>query len=208
MVLNPDGVVSPQLLDAFAQFAEMTAQCLAQVLDEGDLDDDSRFRLGAMHRTLNELSAKMTGGIAIPAHTGRPTRAAYEDYADHVGSVACIAAEMSQALRSAAHHDDFPVWLDDLVEFDDTQLLQLRRVGAKSVAEIRELLTVYYWRGEAAESRALWQRIVTHLQQRLEITPFPIRPDRIEQGLAFARRVLEQDGQPLTNRHAPRLEVL
>lgn len=180
------------------------ADVLADVLDAGELDDVSRRQLGGLYRALSGGTAALTTSGAA----GRTGDSTGDAYWHHVGSFYAIQGRLPLRARSAIW-DAGAIWLDELDELDDRTLRAYPGVGIRTIAQVRRVLDLYYWRaGRDLESRALWLGIVSVLQSNLELAY--LRPEerkRIVQGLAFADRVISDRGKPLADSRAPRLAV-
>lgn len=196
------------LLDPIARSIDEIADTIAQVLDEGTMDDRSREVLGGLCRILNGAAAMLGADTVDQVSAGeRDDDELYRQSRDHVGSLQVIRVYLPISCRWRTWEVGLPIWLDELDQLDERALVGIRGIGRKTSAAIRHLVDVYYWRSNPDDSRELWRHIHQYLQQALKYQ-YLQEPDRVRQGIRFAEAVLREDGaQLLADRHAARLAV-
>lgn len=204
--------------DALTNIADIVARVLTD--DLTTLSENSRWELSWLLRGTNAAAARVAEFESAIAPALAPEEPALspedrrvEETFHHVGAIWVLSklindrqgryTRLPQRLSDAGF-----VWLDELDAASDAELLCIDRVGQRSLGVLREVLDVYFWRGEPAASRSLWDGIIDRLQRASEYK-YLRDPERIRiaEGLAFARDVVERDGAPLADTAAPRLAV-
>jgi hypothetical protein len=116
----------------------------------------------------------------------------------HVGSIFMLFLSRPLPHRARRALENHARWVDEVDAATDRELARLPGVGPKAISAVRQALDVYYWRGDESASRQLWEKISRRLQDSLDY-PYLERQDRelVIAGLAFAARVLRENGGPL-----------
>jgi plasmid stabilization system protein ParE len=191
----------PTVAAGAAGLLDTSSSLLAQVLDQGDIDEWSRSKLTGLYQALSAASALLEP---------QPTTGGRSDYSRHPGSIEAIYWRVPTHAReviSKLAEQESP-WLDELDRLTDSQLLGFPGIGPVTLAKLRHELAAYFWRGDDAASRKCWNHIKKSLQLWLDYPYLGRQRERVEQGIAFAEKVIRTNGAPLANPRAVRLEVV
>lgn len=176
-------------------FSEFSDE-VAEVLDEGSMDETSRADLASLYRRLSRAAAIWTDQREVNPTPADEEENWYRTWADHVGAWH-VAFGLGSSLGHALY-DARMVWLDELDAMSDAELLSVRGVGRTRLRQIRDALNLYYWRTDHDMSRALWDEIAGRLRRALE---YPYlrdgRRERASAGLVLVEQVLARSGRPL-----------
>ncbi len=173
---------------------------IVEVLDVGQLDEDSRRSLARVNRHMAGISAMLTAEV-IEAESQDDEIRWYRTMAHHVGSTSVLREFGWRA--SKALYDARLAWLDEIDSMSDSELERIPGIGRVSRAEIRATLNRYYWRCDPGESEQLWLAIIKRLRQVLDFRYLPQNERvRVLDGIALAERVLAD--RALADATAPR----
>jgi hypothetical protein len=196
-------------MNGYPDFFNTAGDAILTVLDEGVIDPSSRTLLGAIYRDLAKAAALTTQQPPALDAAQDDDRAFFYRWCDHVGSIYHVQEPARDAPRACLAHHAFraleqarAVWLDELDAMSSRELRPVPGIGAKGEASVRAALDAYYWRGDEAASRELWQQIDRGLRRSLEYaTACRDRGQeaRIVAGLELAERVVAQRGAPIAD---------
>ncbi len=178
--------------DVFTLFGDE----IAEVLDEGSMDETTRANLASLYRRLSLAAATWTDQREVNPTPEDEERRWMHTWWNHVGAYPYLFG--IGGLMCNAIYDARLPWLDELDAMSDRDLLRIKGIGRRYAAQIRQGLEVYYWRADESASRELWTTMAARLRRDLE---YPYLPDiertRLLDGIALADSLLAGTGQPL-----------